>query len=195
MEQGQVQRQEGDHSDFLCSFRWGGHPFTTSSLSSKGHLPVWPLFHVWTDMGMGSSRRSSLNSPSLCHSEPKHLDFWFVYDFKDKDLSSLTRVRVGPTEHISLFVQRSVSSPNEEKDRNLQELVLQNESKVGVRGAQLCCTDPPSFPGQGCSLDRTGQGGSVQFRDSFCRHWVSNGDSFVWRAVDRLLFCFLRNSW
>lgn len=75
---------EGDHSAFLCSFRCGGHPLTKSSLSSKGHLPVWLLFCVWADMGMCPSRKSSLNSPPLCPSEPKYLDFWFVYDFKGK---------------------------------------------------------------------------------------------------------------
>ena len=55
-----------------------------------------------------------------------------VKSFPYCTLSSLTRVRVGPTKHISLFVQRNFSSLNEEKDGNLQELVLQNELKVGV---------------------------------------------------------------
>lgn len=37
---------------------------------------------------------------------------------------------MGPKKHTSLFMQRSFSPLNEEKDENLKELVLQNELKI-----------------------------------------------------------------
>lgn len=71
---------------------------------------------------------------------------------------------MGPKKHTSLFMQRSFSPLNEEKDENLKELVLQNELKVGVLGELGCAfyhpgsrpALPPLFLVQGSSL-RTSQ--------------------------------------
>lgn len=185
MEQGPVQKQDGDCSGCLCSFRWSGHPRTLPSLLSKGICLNGSYSVCGQIWGMGPSRKISLNSPSLCQSEPKYLGFWFISDF-NYSLSliciwcPLIRVRVGPMKHSPFFVQRNFSSLGGEKDGNLKELVLQNELKVGVWGGPRCALYHPGRRSDllhhswARAVPSSAQWGSVWFRDNFCLHWALN---------------------
>ena len=204
------QRQDRSY-DYLCSFRRDGHPFTLSSLLSKGHRPAWPLFCMWADTGCEKklpekfTRKNYLEFSFFVPLWAQYLAFWFASDFNNKvfPLSApfFPKSKGGAHEaHLSLCTEKL---PFIEWGKGWKPEGADSPKWIEggyVGGTLLCFTSPweqfwpPSIirgPGLLPHQDR-----EVLYRENFCLHWALSLGMFVLGLLIGFLtlLCSLRGS-